>query len=253
MRISVITCTLDAADWLADNILSVATQNYVDFEQVFVDGGSTDGTLELIAKAPHRTVLVENVRGLATAMNAGVAAATGDIIMHLHGDDYLAGKDALACVATAFARFGCGWLYGQCRSDFGDGRIEERHSPRWSARRLRTRGNIVPHPAVAIRRDLFLEAGGFDTGLRCCMDYDLWLRLSRISRPRVIGDFIATFRYHDAAISSRYAAVCLREDRELRLRHARGSVERSLARFWLWREECRLRRLGKLDCGACGA
>jgi glycosyltransferase involved in cell wall biosynthesis len=253
MRISVITCTLDAAPWLIDNILSVATQNYVDVEQVFVDGGSTDGTLELIAKAPHRTVLVENVRGLSAAMNAGVEAASGDIVMHLHGDDYLAGKDALARVAAAFERFGCGWLYGQCRSDFGEGRFLERRAPRWSARRLRTRGNFVAHPAVAIRRELFLETGGFDTSLRCCMDYDLWLRLSRISRPRVIDDFIATFRYHDAAITSRFTDVCLREDRELRLRYAQGALERAIARACLWRTEQRLRRLGKLACGACGA
>src|SRR5690606_5154795 len=246
MRISVVTCTLDAADWLADNIVSVATQNHVDFEQVFVDGGSTDGTLELIAKAPHRTVLVENVVGLSAAMNAGVAAASGDIIMHVHGDDSLAGNDARACVATAFDRFGCAWLYGQCRSDFGDGRIEARPSPPWTARRLRTRGNIVPHPAVATRRGLFLEAGGFDTNLRCCMDYDLWLRLASISRPRVIDDFIATFRYHDAAISSRQVAVCLREDRELRLRYAEGAFERTLARISLWREERRLRAAGRL-------
>jgi len=254
MRISVVTCTLDAARWLSDNIVSVATQNHVDFEQVFVDGGSTDGTLELIARAPHRTVLVENVVGLSAAMNAGVAAATGEIIMHVHGDDMLAGKDALACVATAFDRFGCGWLYGQCQSDFGEGRIEARPAPPWNARRLRTRGNIVPHPAVAIRRELFLEAGGFDPGLRCCMDYDLWLRLSRISRPRVIGDFIATFRYHDAAISSRYASVCLREDRELRLRYAHGPLERAIARASLWRTERRMRRAGKLrDCEALHA
>ncbi len=254
MRISVVTCTLDAANWLADNIVSVATQNHVDFEQVFVDGGSTDGTLELIAKAPHRTVLVENVVGLSAAMNAGVAAASGDIIMHVHGDDSLAGSDALACVATAFDRFGCGWLYGQCRSDFGGGRIESRRSPPWSARRLRTRGNLVPHPAVAIRRSLFLETGGFDTALRCCMDYDLWLRLASVSRPRVIDDFIATFRYHEAAISSRHAAVCLREDRELRLRYAEGALERAIARVSLWREERRLRRVGLLcNCEAAGA
>lgn len=254
MRISVVTCTRDSADWLADNILSVATQNHVDFEQVFVDGGSTDATLALIAKAPHRTVLVENVVGLSAAMNAGVAAASGEIVMHVHSDDMLAGKDALACIATAFDRFGCGWLYGQCRSDFGNGRIEARPAPRWNARRLRTRGNIVPHPAVAMRRSLFLESGGFDTSLRCCMDYDLWLRLARIGRPVVIEDFIATFRYHEAGFSTRYAGVCLREDRELRLRHARGALERAIARASLWREERRLRRAGQLcDCEAAGA
>lgn len=249
MRISVVTCTLNAADWLADNIVSVATQNHADFEQVFVDGGSTDGTLGLIAKASHRTVLVENVVGLSAAMNAGVAAASGDIIMHVHGDDSLAGNDALACVATAFERFGCSWLYGQCHSDFGGGRIESRPAPPWSTRRLRTRGNLVPHPAVAIRREFFLDAGGFDPALRCCMDYDLWLRLARISRPRVIDDFIATFRYHEAAISARYVSVCLREDRELRLRHAQGPFERAIARASLWREARRLRRAGRLhDC-----
>ena len=69
-------------------------------------------------------------------------------------------------MAAAFERFGCGWLYGQCRSDFGEGRFLERRAPRWSARRLRTRGNFVAHPAVAIRRELFLETGGFDTSLR---------------------------------------------------------------------------------------
>lgn len=235
MRISIITCTLDAEEWLADNIVSIATQRYADFEQIFVDGGSSDATLELIARAPHRTTLIPRVQGIPAALNTGVAAATGEVVMFVH-QACLDGGDALACIAAAFDRRRCSWLYGQCRDVLDDGTEVSRPAPPWDPRRLRTRGNMVPLPAVAIRRSLLLEAGGFDAMLHHHADYDLWLRLAQITRPGVIGDFVARrsprTRYPAPAERRQY----LLEERELRLRHARGALERTVARLSLWRK-----------------
>ena len=94
--ISVITCTRNSEPWLAESIASVLKQRSVSVEYIFVDGGSSDGTLERI-RALHRPyTLIENVQGgIGEAMNAGIEAARGEIIAHLHSDDFYLHDDVL--------------------------------------------------------------------------------------------------------------------------------------------------------------
>lgn len=90
MRISVITPSLNSKSCLKRAIESVLLQAYENFEHVVVDGGSTDGTLELLQQYPHLKWISEPDRGQSDAMNKGVALANGDIIVMLNCDDYFA-------------------------------------------------------------------------------------------------------------------------------------------------------------------
>ncbi len=239
MKFSIVTCTLDSEAWLGESIRSVDAQQGVDVERVYVDGGSTDGTLALLEQVarthPQVIVLRDVGGGIARAMNAGAEAATGDVIAHLHSDDLYTGPDTLARVAAVFeAKPGTQWVVGRCAALI-DGRIEQnRYETKDYSWRELVRANIVPHPSTFIRRAFFLASGGFSTELRYAMDYDLWLRLARESAPVQIPDYLAAFRFHDDSASTANPWPSHLEAFALHWRYSKGHpLERleHLARF----------------------
>ena len=222
-RFSIITCTLNSLPWLDACIASVLMQRDVSFELVFVDGGSTDGSLERISAlgdGRHPLTVLRDVGGGVTrAMNAGLMVARGDIIAHLHADDFYLRDDVLATVARAFDASGCRWLFGRTLRALGD-RLEPEgwRAPPYSREQL-LRGNFIPHPATFVDRRLMLDAGGFDQQWRYAMDYDLWLRLSRIAEPLQLAQPLTAFREHDGSLSTRERSRAMREDLRVRLSH----------------------------------
>lgn len=88
LKISVVTPTLNSCEDLEIAIRSVIDQNYTNFEHIIIDGGSIDGTIELLNKYKHLTWLSEPDDGQADAMNKGFDLTTGDIIVYLNSDDY---------------------------------------------------------------------------------------------------------------------------------------------------------------------
>lgn len=217
---SIITCTWNSEPWLQASIDSVLAQDYPGIEIIFVDGGSTDGTLERIRALPRPYRLVEGVRGgISRAMNAGLAVATGDVVAHLHSDDYYLSSDVLSTVARHLEG-GAGWLFGRTMTDLGGRLVPEDYvAPRFSHARL-LRGNFIPHPATFVRRELMLRAGGFDENLKYAMDYDLWLKLARLAEPVQLDCPFAAFREHDGSLSTRERVAAMEEDFRVRLAHA---------------------------------
>ena len=113
MKFSIVTCTWNSAATLADTIRSVRAQAHHDVEHLFVDGGSTDGTLELIEReCPHAQVLRNVSGGISRAMNAGIRAATGEVVAHLHSDDFYADGQVLSRVAAVLKDSGAMWAFG---------------------------------------------------------------------------------------------------------------------------------------------
>jgi len=221
LRISVITCSWNSEPFIADCIASVLSQDYDHFEFVFVDGGSTDGTLERIKVLNGPIKVLENVRGgISRAMNEGLRAASGDLIAHLHADDYFLHDRVLGQVAGLLQSSQAGWCFGRILEDY-DGRLipEQWVMPRYSYRRL-IQGNFIPHMATFVRRQLFDQVGGFDETLRYAMDYDLWLRLGRIAEPLQLDEPLAVFRRHEGSASTANALSGQREDFAVRLRYA---------------------------------
>jgi glycosyltransferase involved in cell wall biosynthesis len=230
MRISVVTCTFNSVRTLADTIKSVRSQTYQAVEHIFVDGGSTDGTLDLIeALAPGARVL-HNVRGgISAAMNAGLRAASGEVVAHLHSDDFYAGPYALAEVAAALEKSGAGWAVGDFEYLTSSGRLRGSAVAPLTLHRLGY-GNYIPHFSTFAHKELLLNAGGFDESLKYCMDYDLWFRIFSVGSPIYVPHVLAVFRVHDGSVSSANRRKVLLEEMRVRWRH-RGAVPFALPRY----------------------
>lgn len=249
---SVITCTWNSEPWLAQSIASVLQQRGVQVELIFVDGGSTDGTLERICALQRPYTLIENVRGgISRAMNAGIEAAHGDIIAHLHSDDFYLRDDVLLTVARHFADSSCRWLFGRINRCI-DGRLltEGYIAPRFNRQQL-LRGNFIPHPATFVARELLWRSGAFDTRYKYAMDYDLWLRLSCIAEPLQLDIPLTAFREHEGSLSTRERSAAMLEDLQIRLAHTGFHPLRRcmhLLRYLVRRQRARLaarnRRVG---------
>lgn len=221
MKISVITCTWNSAAWLAESIASVSAQVHPSIERVFVDGGSTDGTLDMIAAVPGDVKVLHNVRGgITRAMNEGARAATGEVIAHLHSDDVYCGANVLSTVAARLEQSRAVWLYGRCKSLIDGRQFENEHAPiRYSYAAL-VRRNFIPHPSTFVRRAAFEAVGGFDPQWKYAMDYDMWLKLGRMGDPIEIPDYLAAFRYHAGSFSTRNAWAAHNETLSIRLKYA---------------------------------
>jgi len=213
-KFSIIVCCWNSSDYISDCITSITSQFYEGFEIVFVDGGSEDGTLEKIDAVTCKKVVLNNIRGgISKAMNAGVSVASGEIIAHLHADDYFANSSVLSRVARAFEdNAGTKWLYGRFYN-LRDGVLAPPSYPvrKYSVPTLMRR-NIIPHCATFIMRDVFIQMGGFSDKYRLAMDYDLWLRLSRCYVPVQMDEYLGVFRRHGESSTTKFALQSFNED-----------------------------------------
>jgi len=222
MKFSIVTCTWNSEPYLAQSIASVLALDYPAIEYIFVDGGSTDGTLERIRAIPRAVRLIEDARGgVSRAMNLGIAAASGDVIAHLHSDDYYLDRDVLSRVAQALRSSGRLWAVGTCVAD-RDGRLEyppSRPHPYSYFNYSAARFNIT-HPAVFVRREVWRELGCFDETLRYAMDIDLWLRIGRRHQPVIVEAPLTAFRQHAGSLSTANVWAARAEELRVRRKHA---------------------------------
>ena len=226
LAISVITCTYNSAKYLGESIESVLSQDYPDIEYIFVDGGSTDGTIDLIREVPRPVKLVTGIRGgVGAAMNKGIEMATGDVVAHLHSDDFYLHGDVLARVAAILEGSGAEWCFGRAKNHIdGECRPEEWKVPIYSFRRL-LKGNFIPHPSTFVRKRVFDLLGLYNPAYRYAMDYDMWLRIGRIFNPEQIDEHWSVFRYHEGSLTSANQLDAFKEDFNVRMKHvAKGNV-----------------------------
>ena len=180
MKISVITAVHNRADTIADAVTSLQAQSYASFEHLVVDGGSTDGTLEVLARIedPRMSVISEPDEGIYDAINKGLAAASGEVIGLMHADDVYASPQVLENVAGALANPDSEAVYGDL--EYVSARDPDRIIRHWRASefapgKLR-RGWMPPHPTLYVRRSVIDRWGGYDTSYRIAADYDAVLR-----------------------------------------------------------------------------
>jgi len=228
MRISVVTPSFNQARFIERTIRSVLEQGRVDVEHIVIDGGSTDGTLDILRRYEGRIAWVsEKDRGQAHAINKGLTRATGQIVAWLNSDDtYEPG--ALDRVAHHFTGDpDCRWAYGKCRIVDEDDReirtfitrYKNLLLARYTFPRLLAE-NFVSQPAVFWRRGLLDEIGYLNEQEHFCMDYDYWLRVGSRYPAGVIPEYLANFRYHRA---SKSGSVDRRQfEDELRIARAFG-------------------------------
>lgn len=185
--VSIVTVTLNTAATVERTIRSVLGQTYGPIEYIVIDGGSTDGTLDIIDRygADIAYRVSEADRGIYHAMNKGIAAATGQILGIINSDDWLE-EDAVARVVEAAAGLHeepC-VIHGKLALFDREGTFVGNRAPR----RLpfyALFSTPFKHPATFLTRTLYDLVGGFDEDIGLSADYDLMLRILR-SRSRIV-------------------------------------------------------------------
>lgn len=195
-KISVITPSYNQGQFIEETILSVLNQNYDNFEHIVVDGGSTDETVQILKKYPHLKWVSEKDEGQSDALNKGLVMATGDIIGWLNSDDYYE-KNIFSDVVGHFEDQSVEWVVGNTANyhePFCYKRLIE--SSEITYENLLKNSRITRQPGTFYRREILERVGGLDKEVDFVMDYDLWIRLSKISVPKMVDKNYAYFRIH---------------------------------------------------------
>lgn len=195
--VTVVTPSYNQGRFIRQTIESVLAQDYPNVEYLVMDGGSSDETVTILREYSGRLEWVSKPdRGQASAINEGWRRGRGEILAWLNSDDtYLPGAIG-AAVAHLSREPDDGAVYGEGYHVDEVGRVVARYPTEpFDLDRLSERCFIC-QPTVFMRRPVVEQAGYLDETLHFCMDYDLWIRIGRISRFGHLPEFLASTRLH---------------------------------------------------------
>lgn len=180
MKVSIITVTYNSVQTFSGTIKSIQLQSYPNIEYIVVDGGSTDGTVDLI-KTNENTIsnwISEPDNGIYDAMNKGVELATGDIIAFLNADDFYAYNDAIKDVVDLMRENEADSCYSDLEYVYEDN--TERIARSWKSKDYESdnflKGWMPPHPTFFVKKEMFKKYGKFKLDIGTAADYELMLR-----------------------------------------------------------------------------
>ena len=211
-KLSIITATRNRKEFLPRCLDSVTGQSYASKEHIVIDGGSSDGTRELLAsyaeQHPHLKWISEPDRGISHAFNKGLAMATGDAIGVIGDDDFYE-ADVFSLIAEEFTRHPeAGIVSGHCRVINNEDQTISTERAAFTTRRdliecwrCWGQGVMLPAPSSFIRRQVIEAVGGFDETDRFAMDYRHWIKITERFPVRILDRTLASFR-HDAGTTS---------------------------------------------------
>ena len=199
--ISIVTPSYYQAQFIEETIRSVLLQNYAPLEYIVVDGGSNDGTVEILRRYEAWLSWVsEPDRGQTDAINKGLRMASGDVLAYLNSDDIFL-PDGVHTIADYMQhRPEMGLVYGHCRV------LDEKgtmlgylpHHP-FSLQRTIERGEFLPQQATFWRREAMTKVGVFDDTLHYAMDYEYFIRIAKAFPVGYVSEAVAGFRMQAAS------------------------------------------------------
>lgn len=189
-RISIITVVKNNAQTIKDAIDSVLSQTYQNIEYIVIDGGSTDGTIDIIKKYKNKIskYISEQDKGIYDAMNKGIKEASGDIIGFLNSDDMYNDENVLNRIYEVFAKTKVDIVYGDLVY------VEKSNTSKiiryWKAGEYKKgafkRGWHPPHPSFFVKKEIYERYGCFDLDYRIAADYELMLRFIEKYRIKTV-------------------------------------------------------------------
>jgi glycosyltransferase involved in cell wall biosynthesis len=221
-KISIVTPSYNQAQFLERTILSVLNQNYPNLEYIIIDGGSMDGSVEIIKKYEKYLTywISEKDKGQSHAINKGFQKSTGEILAWLNSDDtYL--PEALYKVVKSFEQnpeadliFGNIYFINENGKEIGELRFT-----RFDFDTLIYEGGNLHQTGTFWTRNIYKRVGGINPNYKFCMDYDFFCKVAEMGRLFYIKDYFANFRIHTNAKSSTINTIGHKEHKEIMMRY----------------------------------
>lgn len=197
--VSIVTPSYNQANFLEETILSVLNQDYPNIEYIIVDGGSIDGSVDIIHKYAGRLGwwVSERDKGQTDALNKGFARARGEVLAWINSDDtYMPGAISEA-VAFLKAHPEVGMVYGDANLIDITGKVIGQFPARQTDYRKLRKGYVhIPQQSSFFRARLWKQVGPLDPSFYFAMDYDLWVRLAKVTALQYHPRLWANFRLH---------------------------------------------------------
>ena len=253
--VSIVTPSFNQARYLEATIQSVLSQNFPRLEYIIVDGGSNDGSVDIIKRYQSKLAwwVSEKDQGQTDAINKGLAHAKGDVLAWLNSDDTYNPNAISSAVDFLQVHPEVGLVYGDANYINENGRVIGRFpAAQTDLHRLR-RGYVhIPQQAAFFRADLWRMVGPLDPSFYFAMDYDLWVRLARRSQVKYIAQTWANFRLHTSGKTISADDRCWPEMLRVHYRDggkflsvivAKYYIRKLIAPFWNWRRRKLLQRI----------
>jgi len=237
-KISIVTPSLNQGRFLQNCIDSIRAQDWPNLEHFIIDGGSQDNTLNVI----HDNIgwlsghIIEPDKGAADAINKGFLRCTGDIIAWLNADDfYLPGAFEAIAKAYATAPQASFWFGNGVRVDergretalFNTGPMTFNHAA------LLAGLDYILQPSTFINGSHLRQVGGLDTKLRWSFDWDLWIRLAKLSEPSPVQEIVGASREWGETLTATGGFRRVEELRLLAERYSGQPMTPGAFSYWL--------------------
>ncbi|MEN9742668.1 MAG: hypothetical protein RLZZ65_473 [Bacteroidota bacterium] len=188
MKVSIITVVYNGVSTIEDTIKSIKSQTYNNIEYIIIDGGSTDGTLEVIEKYSEdiSKLVSEKDNGIYDAMNKGVKIATGEIIGILNADDVYSDKNVIDRILNEFINNpDLEVIYSDL--EYVDKNNFQKVIRYWKScayyPKFFKHGHVPPHPTLFVHRKIYEDFGVYDSSLKVAADYEFMLRIFTSKQP----------------------------------------------------------------------
>ena len=236
VTVSIITPSYNQGAFLEETINSVLNQDYPNIEYIVIDGGSTDESLDIIKKNAEKLAYWESKpdKGQTDAINKGFARASGEILAWLNSDDLLLPGAVSAAVNYLTANPNIGMVYGDAYFINKAGqKIGDFPAAKTDYQKLR-RGYVhIPQQASFFRAALWKQVGPLDPSFYFAMDYDLWVRLAKITNFAYVPGPWACFRLHGDAKTISEDDRCWPEMLRVHYREGGRKLSVIVAKYWL--------------------
>jgi glycosyltransferase involved in cell wall biosynthesis len=185
-KITIVTVCFNSAVTIRDTIESVLGQDYMDIEYIIIDGGSTDGTMQIISAYKPRIakIISEPDKGIYDAMNKGIELATGELIGILNSDDFYASSGVVSTIVNTYVQTRADIVFGDLiyvASEDTTRVLREYNAVNFRPWMLRF-GWMPPHTATFIKRSIYEDFGLYAMGYKTAADYELFVRLLLLKR-----------------------------------------------------------------------